>query len=60
MESESAFVWTQGRVELYTVAAVDLNLILVVFPDDAELNDSLRDGSDLKGGFKLGVLLEKG
>ena len=60
MESESTFVWTQGRIELYTVAAVDLNLILVVFPDHAELDDSLRDGSNLKGGLEFGVLLEEG
>lgn len=59
MESKPAFVWTQGRVELHPIATVDLDLVFVVFPDDTELDDSLRDGSDLEGGLVLGILLEE-
>ena len=47
MESEAALVWAKGRVELDTVAAVDLRLAFVIFPDDTELDDSLGDGDDL-------------
>lgn len=47
VEAETALVGAQRRVELDAVAAVDLELALVVLPDDAELDDALRDGSDL-------------
>ena len=60
MESEAALVWAKGRVELDTVAAVDLRLSLVIFPDDTELDDSLGDGDDLQGGLVFGVLFEEG
>lgn len=60
MESQTALVWAKSRVELDTVAAVDLWLPLVVFPDDSELDDALGDGDDLQGGLVLGVLFEEG
>lgn len=60
MESKTALVWAQGRIELHTIATVHLDLILVVFPDDAELDDSLGDGSHLEGSLVLRVLLEEG
>jgi len=41
VEAETALVWTKGRVELDSVALVDLAFALVVLPDDTELNDSL-------------------
>lgn len=47
VKSKTAFVGTQSRVELHTVTAVDLDLVLVVFPDHTELDDSFRDGSNL-------------
>ena len=59
MESETTLVGTKGRVELYSVSAVDLALSLVVFPDDTELDDTLGDGGDLEGLLVLGVLLEE-
>lgn len=60
METETTLVGAKGRVELNTVTAVDLNLTLVVLPNDTELDDALGDGSDLEGGLVLGVLLEQG
>jgi hypothetical protein len=60
MESQSSLVWAQGRVKLHTVSAVDLDLVLVIFPDDTELDDAFWDGDDLEGGLVLGLLLEEG
>jgi len=59
MESETTLVWTQGRVELYTISAVDLNVVLVIFPDNTELDDALGDRDDLEGGLVFGVLFEE-
>lgn len=59
VEAESALVGTESRVELYAVTLVDLALALVVLPDDAELDDALRDGGNLKCLLVLGVLLEE-
>jgi hypothetical protein len=60
MESEATLVRAESRVELDTVAAVNLWLSLVVFPDNAELDDALGDGDDLQGGPVFGVLFEEG
>lgn len=60
VESETALVWTQGRVELYTEATVDLALALVVLPCDSELDHTLWNGRDLEGLLVLWVLLEQG
>jgi hypothetical protein len=60
MESQPSLVWAQGRVKLHTVSAVDLDLVFVIFPDDAELDDALGNGDDLEGGLVLGLLLEEG
>lgn len=60
VEAQATLVWAEGTVELDTVGAVDLGLELVVFPDDAELDDTLWDGDDLQGGLVFGVLLEEG
>ena len=49
MESETSLVRTESRVELDTIAAVDLWLSLIVLPDDTELDDTLGDGDDLQG-----------
>lgn len=59
MQTETAFVWAESRVELNSVAAVDLDLVLVVFPDDAELDDTLGDGDNLQGGLVFGVRLKE-
>lgn len=60
VEPETTLVGAQGRVELHPVAAVDLGLVLVIFPDDAELQDPLGHGDDGEGLAVLGVLLEEG
>lgn len=59
VKSQSAFVRSQGRVELHAVATVHLDLALVVFPGDAELDDALGDGADFQGAAVFGVLLEE-
>ena len=41
MEAQSALIRTDGRVELYAVADVHLNLTLVVDPGYAECGDAL-------------------
>jgi hypothetical protein len=60
VESETALVRTKGRVELDAVTTVDLEVTLVVFPDDTELDNTLRDGGNSKSSAVLGVLLEEG
>jgi hypothetical protein len=60
VQAETALVWAKGRVELDSVAAVDLDLVLVVLPNHAELDDALGDGDNLEGGLVFGVLLEEG
>ena len=60
MEAETTLVWPESRVELDTITAVDLWLSLIIFPDDAELDDALGDGDDLQGGLVFGVLFEEG
>ena len=60
VETETTLVGTEGGVELNTVTAVDLEVALVVLPDNTELDDTLGDGSDVEGGAVLGVLLEEG
>lgn len=60
MESETALVRAQSGIELDAVSFVDLALALVVLPDNAELDDALRDSGDLESLPVLGVLLEDG
>lgn len=59
VETETALVGTEGRVELDTVTTVDLESTAVVLPDDSELDDTLRDGDNLESGLVLGVLGEQ-
>lgn len=60
MKTQAALVGAEGRVELDPVAAVDLDVALVILPLHAELDDALWDGGDLEGGAVLRVLLEQG
>ncbi len=60
MESQPSLVGSQRRVELYTISAVDLDLALVIFPGDSELDDTLGDRSDFESSLVFGVLLEEG
>lgn len=59
MKTETTLVRTEGRVVLDTVTTVDLDLVLVVLPDDTELDDALGDGSDLESTLVLRVLLKE-
>ena len=59
MEAETTLVGTEGRVELHTVAFLDLALVLVVLPDNAELDYTLGDGDDLESLLVFGVLGEE-
>jgi hypothetical protein len=54
MEAESSLVRTEGGVELDTITALDMWLSMVVFPDDAELDDSLWDLKDRSGHYHQG------
>ena len=60
VEAKTAFVGAQRRVKLHTVSTIDLDLALVIFPDNSELDDTLRNRSDLESLFIFRVLLEEG
>lgn len=60
VQAETTLVWTQSRVELNTVSAVHLELSLVIFPDNTELDNALRDRDNLQGSLIFGLLLEEG
>jgi hypothetical protein len=60
VEAEAALVGTESGVELHSVSLLDLALALVVLPDNAELDDALGDGDDLKCLLVFGVLGEEG
>ena len=60
MEPETPLVRTESRVELDTIATIDLWLSLIVLPYDTELDNALGDGNDLQGSLVFGVLLEEG
>jgi hypothetical protein len=59
VETETTLVGAEGGVELDTETAVDLDLTLIILPDNAELNNALGDGDDLEGLAVLRLLLEK-
>ena len=42
-----------------TISTVDLQLSLVIFPDNSELDDSLGDGDDLEGNLVFWILLKE-
>ena len=58
MEAETALVWSQGGVELNPISTIDLDLVLVIFPNHAELNHSFGDGNDTEGGLVFGMLFK--
>lgn len=60
VETETTLVGAKSRVELHTVATVDLGLVVVILPDDTELDDTLGDGDDGKSLAVVGVLFEEG
>lgn len=60
VQTETTLVRAKGRVELDTESTVHLDVALVILPNNTELDDALRDGSDLEGLLVFGVLLEQG
>lgn len=55
-------IWTwasQNCDNLYNSKKIKSYLAFVILPDNAELDDTLGDGDDLKGLAVLGLLLEK-
>lgn len=58
VESKATFVWAEGRIELDAISTVYLGLKLVIFPDDTELDDPLRDRNDLESLLVFRVLFE--
>lgn len=54
MKPQTTLVGPEGRVELNPVPAVDLHITIVVFPCDAELNHTFRDGNDRQSSLELG------
>ena len=59
VKAKTAFIWSQGRVELHTVPSIDLDLVFVIFPDNTELNHAFGNSSDFKGLSVFRVLLEE-
>jgi len=59
VKTETTLVRTEGRVELDTVSSVNLELALVVLPRYTELDETLRNGGDLKSSSVLWLLLEQ-
>lgn len=60
VESKTTLVRAKSRVELDAVTTVDLEVTLVVAPDNTELDDTLGDGGNSKSSAVLGVLVEEG
>ena len=59
VQPETTLVGAKGRVELDTVARVDMGFALVVLPDNAELHDALGDLDNVERGLVLGVFLKE-
>jgi hypothetical protein len=59
VKTETALVRAKSRVKLHTVATVYVGLSLIVFPNNAELDDTLWDLNDLKCTFVFGMFCEE-
>lgn len=59
MEAETTLVRAQCRVELHTVSTVDVNVTIVIFPGDTELDDTLRNGNDGQAFPQFGLQMEE-
>ena len=62
MQSETALIGAYSAVELYSVAAVYLNLAVIIHPRNSEHNYSLRlnESFEKRGILILGMLIERG
>lgn len=59
VKAQATLVGPESTVELHAVAAVDLDLALVVLPYDTELDHALGDSSNGKSFLVLGVLFKQ-
>lgn len=59
MKPQSSLVWAENRVELDSVASIDLDLALVILPGDSELDDAFGYRDDSERFPILWVLLEQ-
>jgi hypothetical protein len=59
VQTETALVRTESRVELDSETAVDGDREVVALPGDSELDDTLGDLDDGEGATVVGVLLEE-
>jgi hypothetical protein len=59
MESKASLVRPESGVELNAESSIDLNLALVVLPSNTELNNTLRNRSNLQSNLILWVFLEQ-
>jgi hypothetical protein len=59
VQTETALVRTESRVELDSETAVDGDREVVALPGDSELDDTLGDLDDGEGAAVVGVLLEE-
>ena len=59
VEPQTTLVGAESRVKLDTVTPVDMELSLVVLPDNTELDDTLGNGDNGKALLEFGVNLEK-
>lgn len=59
VETETTLVGTKSGVELDTESTVDLDLVVVILPDDTELNHTLGDGDNGESLAVFRVLLEQ-
>jgi hypothetical protein len=70
MEPKTSLVRSKSGIELQlphdagggylnSIAAVDFHFSLIIFPHDAELNDSFRDSNDTDNFLQFGMFLEK-
>jgi hypothetical protein len=59
VQTETALVRAESRVELDSETAVDGDREVVALPGDSELDDTLGDLDDGEGAAVLGVLLEE-
>lgn len=59
MEPKTTLIWAKSGIELNTVSTVNLGLEFVIFPDNAELDDPLRNCGNMQGFFVFGMFFEE-
>lgn len=59
MKPQTTFVRTESGIKLDAVASVDLGNMIVIFPDDSELDYTLRNLYNVKSFLVFRVLLQE-